>query len=432
MIFKEIGEYRAITLTTNVDDFTGTNGDDTFQAILNGTDGGSTLNTFDKVDGAGGVDTLHIVGTNAGGGALPSNFTVSNVEVVNIEVDSAVASLNSSAFNGVKELWQTTVAGAVTVGAGVTAGFRDAAPDTVTAAAGVESVSVAIDNITAGETVEVAETNDGDVAVISVAGNVANNGDVTVNTNAGTTEVEVLNLAITSNSIVTVGNNLSDLEVIDASGSTGNLTIDLDAADVGEALVSFIGGAGNDTVTISNADLDEEEVSIALGGGNDTLNFNLTHGGVATAVTISGDAGDDIFVFDADADVGGNFLGNLSAVTDEADLLENLVTIVDFDAGADAIDVSSVVTGVRIAQNVVNAAVNAADPEDLFEAATAAFGTANDGGDPSAADLVVFAFGGNSYIGVDTDASGSLTVEDVLIELAGIAVTDLTAANFVF
>src|SRR5690606_3732150 len=108
------------TLTTGVDALVGTLNNDTFQAIL---DGGATdtINTFDSIDGNAGSDTLLIVG--AGGVALPGSVTVKNVEVVNVA--TSVTNLASSSFQGINQLWQIGFAEAVTIGAGVTAGFRD-------------------------------------------------------------------------------------------------------------------------------------------------------------------------------------------------------------------------------------------------------------------------------------------------------------------
>jgi hypothetical protein len=75
------------TLTKDVDDITGSAGDDTITAEpgTNATTGAATttINSGDAIDGAGGDDTLNITVTASNNNSL-SGLSVSNVEVVNI------------------------------------------------------------------------------------------------------------------------------------------------------------------------------------------------------------------------------------------------------------------------------------------------------------------------------------------------------------
>jgi hypothetical protein len=75
------------TLTKDVDDITGSAGDDTITAEpgVNATTGAATttINSGDAIDGAGGEDTLNITATGSNNNSL-SGLTVSGVEVVNI------------------------------------------------------------------------------------------------------------------------------------------------------------------------------------------------------------------------------------------------------------------------------------------------------------------------------------------------------------
>ena len=131
--------------------------------------------------------------------------------------------------------------------------------------------------------------------------------------------------------------------------------------------------------------------------------------------------GDDGVEFTAAA------VGNVFDASTNALLLDSLVSVSDFAAANDYIDISGITgIGTRIAQNVVNAAVAAASPADLLEAADAAFGTST-----AAGSILVFAFGGNTYVGVDLAGGPGLQADDVLIELTGVKVADLTAANFI-
>jgi len=75
------------TLTKDVDDITGSAGDDTITAEpgVNATTGAATttINSGDAIDGAGGEDTLNITVTTGNNNSL-SGLTVSGVEIVNI------------------------------------------------------------------------------------------------------------------------------------------------------------------------------------------------------------------------------------------------------------------------------------------------------------------------------------------------------------
>jgi hypothetical protein len=108
---------------------------------------------------------------------------------------------------------------------------------------------------------------------------------------AGT--VETLNLGVTSQG--TLGTSgLAALKSVDASASTGNLTLSMDGA----YLASVKGGSGNDSIS---ADFDTDVnggVNIATtalldgGAGNDSLSLSNTNFGTGT-LTINGGAGDD-------------------------------------------------------------------------------------------------------------------------------------------
>lgn len=402
------------TLTTGVDTLLGTLNNDTFQAIL---DGGATdtINTFDDVDGNAGNDTLLIVG--AGGVDIPANATFMSVEVVNIGTAAAVTNLNSASFQDVQQLWQIGVAGAVTVGAGVTAGFRDVAADTVIAADGVSSVAVALDNVDDASILVIDEETGGDVTSVTVSGSV--DGDFELDTANNTTDAATINLAITTNTIVTLNVGLAATTTVDASDSSGNLTLD---ASLITALETFNGGLGNDTLTADSSVLTAAAITIDAGAGVDTIAYTIDHSAAGNTSTLTGGVGGDTFLLTAAAN------GNLSAAANTGDLEDNLITITDFDGAEDVLDLAGVIAiggGVRTTQNVVNIALTTADPADLFEAVEAVAGAG------AANDYAFFAFEGDTYFYADADGSGSLTADDALIQLTGVAVSDLSAANLI-
>lgn len=393
------------TLTTGVDDLVGTSGDDLFQAIL---DGGATdtLNTFDRVNGGTGTDTLLIVGDGAAD--IPANINISNIEIVNIETDAAVTNLNSSSFGGVKELWQVGANGAVTVGAGVTAGFRDSTTlATVTAAAGVEAVSVALDGVATAQTVTIEETTAGNVTAVTVSGEVASDGDVTIDTTA-TTAVEAINIALASDGTVTLAVGVDVVTTVDASGSTGDLEIN---ASTITALESLVGGAGSDELTIASGVLTGEAVVVDGGAGNDviTVNASAPAADEEAAVSLIGGAGNDTFAIDT----------ALANIVDVEDLEASLITIEDFSAGDDVLSLAGFTRDVLV--NTELAEIAAADSlEDALDVA-ASYTTNN--------QFSVFDYDGDAYILFSTDAE--FANGDGLIKVVGFSVAEITAENFV-
>lgn len=223
------------------------------------------------------------------------------------------------------------------------------------------------------------------------------------------------NLGITTNSIVTLNVGLAATTTIDASDSSGNLTLDASAIT---ALETFNGGSGNDTLTADSSVLTAAAITIDAGAGVDVINYNIDHSVAGNTTSITGGIGGDTFILSGTE--------NLSAAGDVDDLEANLVTITDFDGAEDVLDLSAVVGGDRLTQNAVNIALTAADPADLFEAADAVAGAL-----VAAGDYAFFAFGGDTYFYSDSNGDGALSVDDALIQLTGVAVADLTAANLI-
>jgi hypothetical protein len=440
-----VGDPDAPTTQTNFtaavgEQLVGTAENNAFSGVV-GT--GGTVNVGDTVNGGAGVDTLNLLVSDAT--SLPAGFSSTGVEIVNINYAGAtdLGALNSSTFGGVQQLWQidndTAAAGTfetVTVASGVTAGFRStgnaataaAATATVIAAAGSTSVAVALDGVLSGSAITFNESAANDLSTVTVSGSVvaasgaANTLDLISAGTAGAAplpqDIDTLNLSLSSNTTVDIS-DFADITVLDASGSTGNVSITTLAAAVDLETATF--GSGNNTITTSIAGLTAEAVSIDAGAGNDTVNLVLDNAAGASAVSVTLGAGDDRINLDITA------TGNLVAVGDADDLNESLVTITDFEAGDDFLDLTGLGASARTAQNLVDAALSAATVDDLFDAATA---VAN----ATAVDAIsLFEFEGSTYVYYNTaDVAGSnLDAGDVLVELAGVSVSELTAANFI-
>ncbi len=158
---------------------------------------------------------MNITVTTAGN-ILPAGATVSNVEIININQSQASATnITSANFAGVQQLWQidTSAAGGTfqntSVSTGVTAGFRgdgQALNVNVNQLSG-NSVSVALDGVASGATVQFVEGTAGTVRTANVSGSVAGAGVVTLDAfGGGTTALNTFNVSLSSASNVTIQN----------------------------------------------------------------------------------------------------------------------------------------------------------------------------------------------------------------------------------
>lgn len=435
---------QTFTLTTAAGELvTGTDGNDTFRAILsnksdgNKSDGNptaanvvdaanSTLNLGDVIVGGKGTDTLNLTlaGTaNAAPAAVPAGVSISGVEIVNlIHTDNNWAPgtlANSATFAGIQQLWQVDndasgadTFGDVVVAADVTAGFRstgtaDAAKVDVTVAAASatqKSASVALDGVGTGSEITF---SGGGLKTISVSGSVATSGGntLTIDDAAATSTIETINLAISSNTTVDVS-ALTGVKTLNAANSTGNLTVDTSAL---ESLESATFGSGRDTVTVDHGALKADEVSFDLGAGNDTIELKDSGSGSA-ALTVKLGAGRDTIALD-----GTNKLGNIA---DPDDVEASLITITDFKLGEDTIDISGV-NGVPLDGSKLAAA---AEAESLADALAYVAGQIGSGA------AAVFSWGDDAYVFINGTDAG-FNSGDGLIKIVGLDAADLSTGQ---
>lgn len=426
---------QSFSLTSTIgEQVNGTAGSDVFTAVVAGTNGADgTLNVGDTINGLGGQDTLNLLAT--AGATMPAGATVSNVEIVNLTHvgTTGALALNSNMFSGVQQLWQidNTVGTAdfqdVTVGTGVTAGFRSTGANAtnvvadvaVTVAAGTTATAVALDGVKSGSAVEFLETTANNLSTVTVSGSVttipATTTPVAAAQNALTltataADVDVLNVSLTSNTTVTM-TGFDDLTSFNAAGSTGNLTVNLGTPD---ELTTATFGSGNDTVTLNTTGLQGDALTINLGAGNDVLNLTagINGDGDATAVTITMGAGSDTL----------NIVGltNLSGASATA-IAADMIMVSDFVAASDVLNVSALGDrGVLVNTELANIAA-ATD----FAAALALVASYTDTG-----TYAVFNYGSDAYIFANAGAA-ALGAGDGLVKVVGLSVASLNDSNFV-
>lgn len=286
---------------------------------------------------------------------------------------------------------------------------------------------------------------------------------ITLSETDSTKIVSTLHLNVTdatvANTTTTVGvSGLTALTSIDASGSSSALTIDSSAL---ASLATVTGGSGVDTLTVATtatnavaqtvnagagADVIGATVGTAAltvngGAGNDQITANVT-GTSAAVLTVNAGDGNDIVTVNAAASsstaahnlsitlgAGADTLkvGTTLTNVDTVDLTTtagvtaantsvsaNLVKVTDFSGGSDVVNLAASTTFTALSNTQ---AANVTAAASLAQAANLA---AQDlGSTGTTAQATAFAYGGNTYVLVDTDHSGSLSAGDGMIELTG-------------
>ncbi|MCK5934514.1 MAG: DUF4214 domain-containing protein [Fulvimarina manganoxydans] len=265
---------QTLTLTEAIDNLVGTGKDDTFIAgSTGGKNGGTTLTAGDVIDGGEGTDRLNIF-TNANA----ANFgaaTISSVEQVYAQFDTTGGTLDVSANADVKQAWvangstgdsKVTLTKAQTaglegkIGDGATFVFSDS-----TNVAG-DSANLALNGATAGK-------NGVTIANIETL-NVAATGTNSIGTLTAD-QLTTLNVTGEGSLSATVVDGTPSLTTVDASGNSGGVSLNLEAAGNGKD-ITVTGSSANDEITLKTADLTKAD-TIDLGAGDmDTLAFTTT------------------------------------------------------------------------------------------------------------------------------------------------------------
>ena len=320
-------------LTTAVDTFTGTAGNDTFNGDDTGTD---TISTADTIDGGAGDDVFNIF-SDGTAGAIP---TMTNIETVNVydqDDDFDLSTMNAAA---------TTV------------NFIRGDGDTFTLNAAVDTVG-----LTDIALASVANTTDDMIIAFGAAQTSATLNISGLTTVGGNTDD---NLDINGAGLTTVTLNVltaSSADVIDVQGATtinlnatGNLTLATaaDALTTTGAATMNISGAGNvtlntldqtiNTVTSTGSGVITAGIGAATdtvftgGSGNDVITASTTDS-IAASATLAVDAGDgtDILILGDAADV------NTAADGARYTNFETIQTTTSYDA-----DLIAGITGFRL------------------------------------------------------------------------------------
>ncbi|MBF0679903.1 MAG: DUF4214 domain-containing protein [Devosia sp.] len=359
----------------------------------------------DEIDGGFGTDTLNAtIGASltVNDGSLATPGFLRSVEILNITA-TGNATLNLKNAVGVATVNSVTNAGNLTVegialatvakvsgnGAGVTTFSFDG----VTGSA--DAKTIVADTATAGgvtvagiEALTISSTGGSNLGTVTAA-------DATSVTLAGS---GALSLSLANGAATSVTNT-----------STGAVTIDLTAAT---KLATYTGSAVVDIVTVDTNGL-TANLAISTGAGNDTINADVATATSAFTLTLTGGEGSDLFNIGA--------LGNINSVV-AADFEKSLVTIADFNAAQDVIDVN--LTGAKTAFNNVQLS-DVQTAATLLAAVTVVEGLGADDGH------AIFVYKGDTYL-FQNDGTDGLAAGDGLVKITGLTNLDLlTAANFI-
>jgi len=388
-----------LALTDTVDNLVGTNGNDTFTALVNADGTATTLNTGDSVDGGAGVDTMNlIVGAGTTGSALPTVATVKNIEIINVTgVENITGTTVDAGFFAGSTMVNLNAAGGtaatVTGLSGKTLGVQGKTAATVagdfgTAAAATVQLTNASDAATTPANAIINLTGTA-IKTVTVNGN----GRATVATTGS--DVETLNINATGSLTLNAAAEAASIKTINAAGSTAAVNLGTTAFTAAETITT---GSGNDTFTVGLTTTGKT-ATVNAGAGNDTITVAAT----AVNVNVNAGAGDDTIVFNraltaTDVVNGGEgkdtlTVGNTAIIAADLEILKAAVTNVE------SLKFSNAVTGV--------------DATSLSQFSTFSFA------------------GDNSVITKVADAQNIVTTADVSVSAAGyVAGTTTTDATY--
>jgi len=303
------------TLTTELNDFIGTSGNDTFNAGNATTNAaGQTFTVGDTLNGGAGTDTLNVT---VGAANTYAMSNVSAIEKVNATF-TAAGTLSLLGATGVTEVSSNgstaaaifTNIGSTSVGLGLK-NSDQAATYTFTTAAVAGGADTATLTVSGANQATTVATTIADVETLNIVS--AADSTIGLLTAAAATSINVSGAGA-----LTIVDNLAVATTIDASKTTAGVDLDF-----GVGAVTVTGGTGNDTLSFEAAGA----VSVVGGDGNDTFIFDAT-GTVTTADSIAGGGGTDTLRVATSA----NLTGYTAPATATISGIENL----NFDAALGA------------------------------------------------------------------------------------------------
>jgi len=272
-----VGQGAAFALTTGTNTFTGSAGNDTFDAGLS-TSSIQTLNSGDRLDGGAGTDDLFAIINSSVTPAQVKDIenislTATTGATVDLSNSTGLVSVTNQASTAALTLQGISKAVAVTVRDTSTAGQVVSYSD-VTGTADADTIF--LQNVTGSASLTVAGV---EALTLESSGSGANAVALTA---ANTTTLNV-----TGTQALTLGTLPATVVTFDASANTAILNTGVSLTTANTAASTVIGSAGNDTIVIRSSAVND---SVSTGLGNDGIRFV---GNFSTDDTVDGGDGTD-------------------------------------------------------------------------------------------------------------------------------------------
>lgn len=313
------------SLTTGVDTITGSAGNDTIiggALAPDGTTAASTLNALDTIDGGAGIDTL-LLDTTGNQNAITGTVTnVENLELIGSDTSiNANAAISGASYSGNLTLRQTLDTAVAFTGLTGQKLVADRVVDatTITGAFDAAQTSSSLETKGASDdvvfsvsgtglksaTLAVGTTNTGKSVTVTDTGNTTTDFtvDATGKSTVAVNSTGLKNIVVKGAGAVTLTAGTAPTTSVDASASTGGLTLGTalavgasftgsaaaDTITAGATTKALAMGAGDDAVTLTVAALGAGG-SIDGGAGTDTLSLTAANAATATSTALLGAA----------------------------------------------------------------------------------------------------------------------------------------------
>ena len=275
------------TLTTGIDQgalWVGGLNNDVYYGKLDDLGTTATLNTFDSIDGAGGVNTLSLTDTVANDDAVLPDATLANIQKVIVQTvgNAGVFAVTAFDITGHSSVTDLTVSSAGTDGDFIAADVTQNV--TVTATGGAVTVDGGlVDTVTAAGAVSIVGAT-GAVDATTTGGTVGVTGGTTVtvhSSNAGTVTVGSATVAA-SNASGAISVTATKGAAVNAYGGTNVAVSTGGAVTVGATAAKPAG-----TVTVTQASYKGAVTGDVATVGGTSVTINTAGGGAAAAVAVS-------------------------------------------------------------------------------------------------------------------------------------------------
>ena len=292
---KVIEDYtpKSFDLSDKKDEIVGNDAANTFKAVVSSLNSEATLNSGDKIDGKGGVDTLDIDMKGSFSGVGTDGY-IKNVENINLTNKTSInRTFDATNVEGVEKYTLTgsengnSISLANLKAAGIEIDLKDMSQtasisfdSNLDLTGTTDAMTFTIDNLGKADPTPDNKTDDATYTQISMS----NIEDVTINTKEKESYVNLSGISSATDYTIKGDQNISindvanGLKTFNAADNTGKVTATLTSV-TGNTIKSIKTGSADDKITLNTAGI-VASAEINLGEGSDTLVINKASGTV--------------------------------------------------------------------------------------------------------------------------------------------------------